>query len=150
MPAKGDGITKRKDGRYMARYTVQTPDGPKRKVIYGRTYKEVETTLAKARGDAARGLIFDAGSLTVGEWLDCWLRDAVADTVRQVTFDKYEQMVRNHVKPSLGRLKLSALTPPHVRGLYREKLGAGLSLPAPSSTSTSRSTRRSSRRWPTG
>jgi len=42
MPAKGDGITKRKDGRYMARYTVQTPDGPKRKVIYGRKYKEVE------------------------------------------------------------------------------------------------------------
>lgn len=127
MPAKGDGITKRKDGRYMARYTVQTPDGPKRKTIYGKGYREVENALAKARGDAARGLIFDAGSLTVGEWLDRWLRDAVADTVRPVTFDKYEQMVRNHVKPSLGRLKLSALAPPHVRGLYREKLGAGLS-----------------------
>ena len=42
MPAKGDGITKRKDGRYMARYTVHTPDGPKRKVIYGRKYKDVE------------------------------------------------------------------------------------------------------------
>jgi hypothetical protein len=26
MPAKDDGITKRKDGRYMARYTIQTPD----------------------------------------------------------------------------------------------------------------------------
>ena len=24
MPAKGDGISKRKDGRYMARYTVHT------------------------------------------------------------------------------------------------------------------------------
>jgi hypothetical protein len=35
MPAKGGGITKRKDGRYMARYTVQMPDGPKRKTIYG-------------------------------------------------------------------------------------------------------------------
>jgi hypothetical protein len=55
MPARGDLITKRKDGRYMARYTVQTPDGPKRKTIYGRAYKEVETALAKARGDAARG-----------------------------------------------------------------------------------------------
>jgi hypothetical protein len=62
MAAKGDGITKRKDGRYMARYTVQAPDGPKRKTIYGKTYKEVENALAKARGDAARGLMFDAGS----------------------------------------------------------------------------------------
>ena len=66
MPARGDLITKRKDGRYMARYTVQTPDGPKRKTIYGRAYKEVEAALAKARGDAARGLVFDAGNLTVG------------------------------------------------------------------------------------
>jgi integrase len=122
MPARGDLITKRKDGRYMARYTVQTPDGPKRKTIYGKAYKEVETALAKARGDAARGLTFDAGSLTVGEWADLWLRDAVADTVRPVTFAKYEQIVRNHIKPSLGRLKLATLTPAHVRGLYREKL----------------------------
>ena len=29
MPAKGDGLTKRKDGRYMTRYTVQTSDGSK-------------------------------------------------------------------------------------------------------------------------
>ena len=45
MPAKGDGITKRKDGLYMARYTVHTPDGPKRKAIYGRQYREVERKL---------------------------------------------------------------------------------------------------------
>jgi integrase len=34
----GEGsITKRNDGRWMARYTVQTAKGPKRKHIYGRT-----------------------------------------------------------------------------------------------------------------
>jgi hypothetical protein len=42
MPAIGDGITKRKDGRLMARYSVHTPDGPKRKGLYGKKYKEVE------------------------------------------------------------------------------------------------------------
>jgi hypothetical protein len=46
MPAKGDGISKRKDGRYVGRYTVHTPDGPKRKVIYGRKYKEAPTSKA--------------------------------------------------------------------------------------------------------
>ncbi len=60
MPAKGDGITKRKDGRYMARYTVQTPDGPKRKTIYGKKYKEVERKLNEARANADKGLVFDA------------------------------------------------------------------------------------------
>jgi integrase len=32
-----------------------------------------------------------------------------------------------HIKPTLGRIKLKGLTPAHIRGLYREKLDAGLS-----------------------
>jgi integrase len=127
MPAKGDGITKREDGRYMARYTVHTPDGPKRKTIYGRKYKEVEKKLAEARGDAARGLIFDADNLKLGEYLDRWLTDSVADTVRPTTFERYEQIVRVHIRPALGNLKLKNVTPAHVRGLYRDKLEVGLS-----------------------
>src|ERR687892_1141290 len=127
MPAKGDGISKRKDGRYVGRYTVQTAEGPKRKSIYGRMYKEVEKKLAEARGDAARGLVFDADNLKLGEYLDRWLADSVADTVKATTFERYEQITRLHLKPALGRVKLKALTPAHVRGLYREKLEAGLS-----------------------
>ena len=108
MPAKGDGISKRKDGRYMARYTVHTPDGPKRKVIYGRKYKEVEKKLAEARGDAARGITYDAGSITVGDYLIGWLADSVRNTVRQRTYERYESIVRVHLIPSLGRVKLKA------------------------------------------
>ena len=126
MPAKGDGITKRKDGRYMARYTIHTPDGPKRKVIYGRKYKEVERKLNEARGDAARGIIYDAENITVGEYLTKWLSDSVRDTVRKRTYERYESIVRVHLGPSIGRVKLKALTPAHVRGLYREKLDSGL------------------------
>ena len=36
MPATGDRITKRKHGLFQGMYTAQTPDGPKRKYIYGR------------------------------------------------------------------------------------------------------------------
>jgi integrase len=148
MPAKGDGITKRKDGRYMARYTIETPDGPKRKTIYGRKYKEVEKKLAEARGDAARGLVFDADNLKLGEYLDRWLTDSVADTVRPTTFERYEQIVRVHIRPVFGKLKLKNVTPAHVRGLYREKLEVGLS-PAPFNISTSHCIRLSSKLSPT-
>jgi hypothetical protein len=42
----GEGsITKRKDGRYMARYTVHTAKGLKRKTIYGRKREEVRDKL---------------------------------------------------------------------------------------------------------
>jgi integrase len=127
MPAPRDRIYRRKDGRYERRYTVQTPDGPKRKRVYGRRYKEVQRKLAEAMGDAAKGLTFDAENLKLGEYLGRWLTDSVADTVRPSTFERYEQIVRLHIRPALGNLKLKNVTPAHVRGLYREKLEAGLS-----------------------
>jgi integrase len=127
MAATGDRITKRKDGRFMARYTVQTPDGPKRKTIYGRAYKDVEKKLAEARGDAAKGLVFDAKGQTVGEYLERWFSDSVRDTVRQRTLEGYAHMVERHIVPSLGRVKLQNLTPAHVRALYRKRLDSGLS-----------------------
>jgi integrase len=77
--------------------------------------------------DADRGLIFDADNLKVGEYLDRWLSDSVSDTVKATTFERYEQITRLHLKPALGRVKLKALTPAHVRSLYRDKLEAGSS-----------------------
>ena len=135
MPAKGDGITKRKDGRYMARYTVQTPDGPKRKLIYGRKYKEVEKKLAEARGDAARGIVFDAKGETVGAFLERWLEHVVKPGKTHRTYTTHRQQVRSHIVPALGRVKLEALRKAQVDRLYADLLrakpeGAGL---APSS-----------------
>jgi hypothetical protein len=69
--ANGEGgVTRRKDGSWMARFTVQTPSGRKRKVIYAKTYAEDRKKLAEALADRDRGLSYDAGSLTVGEYLE--------------------------------------------------------------------------------
>jgi integrase len=119
----GEGsITKRDDGRWMARYTVRTIKGPKRRTVYGRTRAEASAKLAKAMADRDGGLIFDAGSLTVGDYLDRWLSNSVKDTVRERTYERYEEILRLHVKPALGRLKLKALTPAHVQDFYRDRL----------------------------
>jgi integrase len=127
MPAPKDRIHKRKDGRYEGRYTVHTPNGPVRRRVYGRKYGEVQKKLAEAMGDAARGIVFDAEKQTVAEYLSRWLDDSVRDTVRRSTFARYESIVRHHIAPALGRLKLARLTPQHVRALYRQKLDSGLS-----------------------
>jgi integrase len=42
-------------------------------------------------------------------------------------YESYEYMTYPHIVPALGRIKLKALTPVHVRSYYREKLDAGLS-----------------------
>jgi integrase len=123
---EGSRPRKRPDGRWEARYTIHTSKGPKRKTLYGRTRQEVADKLARALSDRTQGLTFEAGSLKLGEYLDGWLSD-VRETVRQRSWERYEQIVRVHIKPALGRVKIKALSPTHVRGLYREKLDAGLS-----------------------
>jgi integrase len=128
--ANGDGDVfprKNKAGKITSyRGAYVGPDG-KRRYVSGKTKEEARRNLRRARGDAERGLVFDADSLKLGEYLDRWLSDSVSDTVKATTFERYEQIARLHLKPALGRLRLKALTPVHVRGLYREKLEAGLS-----------------------
>jgi integrase len=112
---------------YRGAYTVHTAQGPKRRYVGGKTREEARRKLAKAMSDRDGGLVFDAGSLTVGEYLDRWLEDSVRGTVRQSTYERYEYAVRPHIQPALGRIKLNRLTPVHVRGFYREKLDSGFS-----------------------
>jgi integrase len=123
----GEGsITRRKGGGWSAQYVVYTSEGRKRRTLYGKTRAEVAAKLSKALADREGGLVFDAGNLTVGEYLDRWLKDSVRGTVRISTFERHEQIIRAHLMPSFGRMKLKALTPAHVRSLHREKLDAGL------------------------
>jgi integrase len=123
----GEGsVYRRKDGRWVGQYTIYTVTGPKYRYLYGKTRAAVAEKLTKAMADRNGGLIFDAGNLTVGEYLDSWLSDSVRGTVRPSTFERHEGIIRLHIKPSLGRVGLKKLTPAHVRGLHREKLDACL------------------------
>jgi len=128
--ANGDGDVfprKNKAGKITSyRGAYVGPDG-KRRYVSGRTKEEARRALREARANSGQGLLFDADNLKVGEYLDRWLSDSVSDTVKATTFERYEQITRLHLKPALGRVKLKALTPAHVRGLYREKLAAGSS-----------------------
>jgi integrase len=117
---------KNKDGKVIGyRGSYFTPDG-KRRYVSGKTKSEAHRALRKATADRDGGLVFDAGSITLGEYLDRWLNTSVRDTVRRSTYVRYEGLVRNHIKPSIGRMKLKGLTPTHVRSLYRKKLDSGL------------------------
>jgi integrase len=111
----------------MAQYTAHTAEGRKRKTIYGKTRAEVAAKLAKALSDRENGLILDAGNQTSGEYLDQWLNGSVKGSVKSKTFNDYEWLVRKHIAPALTRIKLKALSPTHLQGLYQAKLEAGLS-----------------------
>jgi integrase len=127
----GEGsIHRRKGGGWCAQYTVYTANGRKRKTLYGKTRQEVAAKLTTGLSDREDGVIFDAKNLTIGEYLDRWLKDSVEGNVGPRTLSNYQLQVRHHLRPGLGRIKLKALSPAHVQSLYRSKLDSGL---APSS-----------------
>ena len=118
---------KNKEGKVIGyRGSYFAPDG-KRRYVSAKKKGDAERALRQAMTDADRGLVFGAGTLMVEDYLNRWLTDSVKDTVRGTTFERYEQITRKHIVPNIGRVKLKALTPAHVRGLYKAKLEAGLS-----------------------
>ncbi len=125
----GDGDVwprKNKEGKIIGyRGAYFGPDG-KRRYVSGKTKEDARKKKRQAMTDADRGFVFDAGTVTVEEYLDRWLTDSVRGTVRRSTFAQYESVVSRHIAPTLGRLKLKALTPAHLRSLYRKKLDVGL------------------------
>jgi integrase len=58
----------------------------------------------------------DAGKLTVGQFLDNWL-NALKARVSARRYERQESLVRVHIKPRIGGLKLAKLVPLHVEAL---------------------------------
>lgn len=128
---KGNGAgtvypRKNKAGKITSyRGSYFTADG-KRRYVSAKKKGDAERALRQAMTDADRGFLFEAGTLTLGAYLDKWLQN-IKNTVRQRTWERYEQLVRVHIKPALGSIKLKDLTRTHVKNLYGEKLEAGSS-----------------------
>jgi integrase len=113
--------------RWEARYTAQTAEGPKRKVLYGKTRQEVAQKLTKAIADRDGGLVFDHENLRVEDYLDRWIEGSVRRNVKPITYESYERILRVHVVPTLGKVKLNTLNSLHLQSLYSERLDSALS-----------------------
>src|SRR3954453_22143822 len=129
---RGDGegsIYQRNDGLWVAslRIGVGSNGHPDRRKVSGKTRAEAQRKLDELRGRVANGLIDEPNSerITVGEYLDHWLH-AIEGSVRPRTWESYGQLVRLHLRPALGHIKLAALRPSHLQKLYAIKRNEGL------------------------
>ena len=115
-------IRKRADGRWEARVIVTGADGRRtRRSLLAHTRNEVRDKLTAAQRAEANGLPQPAERVTVGAFLDGWLRDSVRPTVRPSTYRNYEAIVRVHLAPGLGHVPLARLTPQQVQAFLNAK-----------------------------
>lgn len=125
----GEGtIYKRKDGRWVGVVHLGWDGGKRRrKYVYGETRTQVADALTTTLRARQQGLPIPKERLTVGQFLDQYLADAQAPSVRPMTLKRDREIVHLHLQPELGRLRLSKLNAQHIQALLRHKQDEGLS-----------------------
>lgn len=113
------------DGRGLYRASLSI-DAGKRKYFSGRTRADVAKLLTAAVEAREQGVLVTGPRQTVAQHFDHWLEDVVRPHLRPRSYVAYASKVRVHILPTLGRLRLTALTPQHLQRLYAAKLTAGL------------------------
>ena len=126
--ANGEGtIYKRNDGVWLGQITIGTdPQTGKqrRKTFSGKTRDKVSAKMLEARHDLMKGNYQEPSKINVGEWLDEWI-EGRKHSIAYSTYRNYKGMIKNHLKPTVGNIKISKLTARKVQKVVREKLENG-------------------------
>jgi integrase len=120
-------VFEREDGLWVGSISLgYTETGKrKRKTVYGSTKKEVLDELDRLRSEARVGSLPDAGGLTMGQLFDRWLESSKASTAER-TFEERQRLVKNHLRPRVGGLKLAKVHALHVESLYADMARDGV------------------------
>lgn len=124
---RGEGtISRLSDGSWWARVNLGYANGKRRrKAIYGKTRADVAGKLTALLRDVQQGLPVPTERQTVAQFLEHWLETVARPRLRPRPFLTYEQAIRLHIVPGIGRYPLQKLTPQHVQRWLNEHHEAG-------------------------
>lgn len=105
---------------------VTLPNGKRRKKR-NKDKKVVQDWLLVQRNAIAQNTVTDSPQMKYADFLDKYLQDVASHSLKGTTFNMYETLIRVHIKPTLGNLRLSAITPMKLQSFYSDKLNEGLS-----------------------
>lgn len=105
---------------WEARYTAGYDPGTGKQIqrsISGKTQKEVAKKLKEATASLDAGTYIAPSKMTVGEWLDIWEKEYLGG-IKPATVCAYKATIKNHLKPSLGAIRLDALNAHTIQSFY--------------------------------
>ncbi|MBK9294834.1 MAG: tyrosine-type recombinase/integrase [Oligoflexia bacterium] len=115
-------IIKRGESSYLLKYDIGRDyvTGKRQvryKTIHG-TKKDAQRELRKILNQVDEKSYVEHKKISLGEWMEIWLRDYAEVSVRAKTFERYAELLRLHVHPYIGQIPLQKLTASHVQDLY--------------------------------
>lgn len=127
--AAGEGtIFRRKsDDRWVGRLGMRVDGKQTIRTVYGESQREVRAKLDALRRQRDAGIGLGADRETIAGFLDEWLATSAGPRLRPKTLISYAAIIRLHLTPELGPIKLVELQPGDVRRLLARKLAEGAS-----------------------
>src|SRR5450432_4234921 len=114
---EGSIYQRKSDGKWVASLTLE--DG-RRKVLYADNQGDALKKLKKAVQEQEKGTLTVGPQNTLAQYLDYWL-SVYKQSIRPRSHERYEQIIRLHLVPTLGKVKLDKLSPQHLQTLYTKK-----------------------------
>lgn len=120
---EGSVYFRQSDKKWVASITLENG---KRKVVYAATQQEAIRKRNALIREQEQGKIVTQPNQTVAQYLDYWV-SVYKQSIRPRSYERYEQIIRLHLVPVIGKMRLDKLLPQHVQSLYRLKQQEGLS-----------------------
>ena len=125
---EGSIYLRESDGNWCATVDLGWANGKRRrKVIYGKTRKEVAEKLKVTLRDQQQGLPVTSDRQTVEQFLERWLVDVAAPKLRSSTYVSYQSKCKLYIIPAIGRIPLLKLEPQQVQAMMNGMTKRGLS-----------------------
>lgn len=107
---------------WEARYTAGYDPGTGRQIqrsITGKTQKEVSQKLKAATTSIDNGTYIAPNRITTSAWLQEWANVYLVN-VRQSTVNLYKQIIRSHLTPNIGTIRLDRLSGRDIQCAYKK------------------------------
>jgi integrase len=132
-------------GRWEGQIVVREPDGTRRRrKVTGATENIVKARMRELKVDADRGLVARDKNITLATFLRSWIEHTLPRSVAPSTLALYSHIVEAYIIPTIGRRRLSSLSPSDVDDMIRQLSARGLS---PNTQRSARSVLRKSLRF---
>lgn len=118
--SKGEGMIRKKDGRWEGRIVVghKDDDSPIFRYIYAKTQKELTEKMHRKFVEYEGVELTSDSNMTLGEWFDIWYEKYAKPTIRETTLMGYKKELENYVRPYLGDKTISFITSNDIQRLY--------------------------------
>lgn len=126
MPSQSRKMTQRKDGRWQKSLVIGRKENGsyQRKTVYGRTQKELNQKVADLTVQLHMGTYMDNDRMTFREIGELWIEN-YKNATSEGTRKRYEIIMRKHLFPELGMLRIKGLKPLHLQSIINRCAAEG-------------------------